>query len=80
LHQDPPAAKLFIEEENVMKKARPQKLTLNRETLRRLMSDELARIYGNKATDTGNWCSIPSCIDGCPSAMCPTTIVGDGRD
>ncbi|HKV12006.1 MAG TPA: hypothetical protein VJ725_27930 [Thermoanaerobaculia bacterium] len=46
-----------------MKKTKLRKLNLNRETLRQLISGELAGIHG--AAPAG---SDPSCIDGCPSA------------
>ena len=45
-----------------MKKTKVRKLNLNRETLRQLVSGELAGIHGARAG------SAPSCIDGCPSA------------
>jgi hypothetical protein len=56
-----------------MKKTQVRKLQLNRETLRRLKSEDFAVIYGG---DT-DWQTVPSCIDGCPSAMC-TSIVPTG--
>jgi len=49
-----------------MKKTKVRKLSLNRETLHQLVSGELAGIQG--AGSGENWCSVPSCIDGCPSA------------
>ena len=61
-----------------MKKTGVQKLRLNRETLRKLMSKDLAGIHGGAPGSGADWCSVPSCIDGCPSAMC-TSIVPDDR-
>jgi hypothetical protein len=46
-----------------MKKTNLRKLSLNRETLRQLVSGELADIHGARVGG-----SVPSCIDGCPSA------------
>lgn len=48
-----------------MKKTKMRKLSLNRETLHQLGNGEMA-IGG--AGSGENWCSVPSCIDGCPSA------------
>jgi len=44
-----------------------KKMTLQRETLRGLTG-------GARTGATGENISVPSCIDGCPSAMCPTTL------
>lgn len=53
-----------------MRKIR-RKLTLNRETLHRLTHDELTGIQGG-AVATGDLCTNPSCIDGCPTVFtCP---------
>lgn len=66
-----------IDQEEAMKKARIRKLDLHRETLRRLISDDLTGVRGGR--DSGeDWCSVPSCIDGCPSAMCPPSILPEG--
>ena len=43
-------------------KKKVRKLNLNRETLRQLVSGELAGIQGARPG------TAPSCIDGCPSA------------
>jgi hypothetical protein len=59
-----------------MKKTKLRKLSLHRETLRQLVSGDLADARG---ADSGeNWCSVPSCIDGCPSAMCTGGIAPNG--
>lgn len=63
-----------------MKKTRLHKLSLHRETLHRLMNEDLSGIHGAKEQQsTADWCSVPSCIDGCVTAMCPTTLAIDGR-
>ena len=54
-----------------MKKA-IRKLDLHRETLRWLTGGVAPGIPG-EVTNPGDGISVPSCIDGCPSAMCPTT-------
>jgi len=61
-----------------MKKTKMRKLSLNRETLRQLVSGELAGIQG--AGSGENWCSVPSCIDGCPSAPagCTSLLTNEG--
>ena len=41
-----------------------KKMNLHRETLRGLTG----------GLKSGENVSVPSCIDGCPSAMCPTTL------
>lgn len=51
-----------------MKKTKPRVLKLHRETLRQLSTESLDGIRG-QGTDTGDWCSVPSCIDGCPTAL-----------
>jgi hypothetical protein len=51
-----------------MKKTKTQKLSLHRETLRRLLNKELDGIQGAESGE--NWCSVPSCIDGCASGVC----------
>jgi hypothetical protein len=62
-----------------MKKTKMRKLSLNRETLHQLVSGELT---GVNAGSGENWCSVPSCIDGCPSApagctsLLPDTTTG----
>jgi hypothetical protein len=58
-----------------MKKTQGRKLQLNRETLRRLKSEDFAVIQGGGET---NWQSVPSCIDGCPSAMCTSILPNNG--
>jgi hypothetical protein len=52
-----------------------RKLQLNRETLRRLKSEDFAVIHGGGETE---WQSVPSCIDGCPSAMCTGILPNAG--
>lgn len=56
-----------------MKKTKTRTLKLHRETLRHLAPDELRGLRGRaivaEGTDTGDWCSNPSCIDGCPTAL-----------
>lgn len=60
-----------------MKKTKVRKLSLNRETLRQLGDVETA---GVRAGSGENWCSVPSCIDGCPSAPAGcNTLITDGR-
>ena len=56
-----------------MKKTKLRRLSLNRETLRQLVGGEMAVVHAGSGQ---NWCSVPSCIDGCPSApaTCNTTI------
>jgi hypothetical protein len=49
-----------------------KKLNLHRETLRWLTGGVVS------ATNPGTGVSVPSCIDGCPSAMCPT-LTGEGN-
>lgn len=49
-----------------------RRMNLSRETLRCLTGGLVTGIP-IQATKT-NPVSIPSCIDGCPSAMCPTTL------
>lgn len=57
-----------------MKKTR-RKLELHRETLQRLTHGELGGIHGGKVA-TGDLCSVPSCIDGCPTVFtCPTETI-----
>lgn len=53
-----------------MKKTINKKMSLHRETLRGLTG-------GLKTGVLGENVSVPSCIDGCPSAMCPTTLEPD---
>jgi hypothetical protein len=48
-----------------MKKTKMRKLSLNRETLRQLVSGEMGAVQAGSGE---NWCSVPSCIDGCRSA------------
>jgi hypothetical protein len=48
-----------------------KKMNLHRETLRWLTGG----VYINNQTTTGGGVTIPSCVDGCPSAMCPTTTI-----
>jgi hypothetical protein len=50
-----------------------RKLNLHRETLRWLTGGVVPATPG-EGIDPGNGVSVPSCIDGCPSAMCPTTL------
>jgi len=50
-----------------------RKLNLHRETLRWLTGGVLPETHG-EGINPGNGVSVPSCIDGCPSAMCPTTL------
>jgi hypothetical protein len=50
-----------------------RKMNLNRETLRSLTGG-LSTSIPIQNTKT-NPVTVPSCIDGCPSAMCPTTTV-----
>jgi hypothetical protein len=47
-----------------------KKMSLHRETLCGLTG-------GLKTGVLGENVSVPSCIDGCPSAMCPTTLEPD---
>lgn len=49
-----------------------KKMNLHRETLRWLTGGVLAENRGG-GINPGDGISVPSCIDGCPSAMCPTT-------
>lgn len=52
-----------------MKKQR-KNLSLHRETLSRLSSEDLREIRGREETD-----SAPSCIDGCPTVFtCKETL------
>ncbi len=50
-----------------------KKMNLHRETLRWLTGG----VYVNQTgqTGTGGGVTIPSCVDGCPSVMCPTTTI-----
>jgi hypothetical protein len=54
------------DEEDAMKKT-VKKLNLHRETLRGLTGG----VYINQTQGT---VTVPSCVDGCPSVMCPTTL------
>ena len=57
-----------------MRKTR-KKLTLHRETLRRMAQEDLSGIRGGEDA-TGDLCSVPSCIDGCPTVFtCPVETV-----
>jgi hypothetical protein len=47
-----------------------KKMNLHRETLRWLTGGA-----GPGVINSGDGVSVPSCIDGCPSAMCPTTDI-----
>lgn len=49
-------------------KKKMRTLRLHRETLRQLANQDLAGLRG-QGTDTGDWCTNPSCIDGCPTAL-----------
>ncbi|HEX4494960.1 MAG TPA: hypothetical protein VIE43_04760 [Thermoanaerobaculia bacterium] len=49
------------------------RMNLSRETLRCLTGGVVATGTPIQTTKT-NPVTIPSCIDGCPSAMCPPTI------
>ncbi len=48
-----------------------RKMNLTRETLRSLTGGVFISTV-NQTTNT-NPVTVPSCVDGCPSAMCPTT-------
>jgi hypothetical protein len=50
-----------------------RKMNLSRETLRWLTGGLSTSIPIQNTKP--NQVSVPSCIDGCPSAMCPTTTV-----
>jgi hypothetical protein len=49
-----------------------RKLNLHRETLRWLTGGIVSAIY------PGGGVTVPSCVDGCPSAMC-TTVTREGN-
>lgn len=59
-------------------KKKAHKLTLHRETLKRLTPDRLARIPGGAVEQDEPEVTLPSCIDGCPSTPRPCDTIVEG--